>query len=135
MREAKYEIIFSDNLDPWLGGKCMYPFIPLLGKCKIIIKPKYKNDIGIHKHEIKHAEQYANNFFHALKSTFSKTYRYNIELEAYTEQIKVYKYSRIDQTEWIIDALVNKYNLNITRKQVIKDITIILQRMNNETDL
>jgi len=120
----KYNITYSDDLPDGVGGRTFYPFPYLfgLGTCEIIIRPKYKDDKGILKHEIKHAEQYGKVFFHGLLIMFSGEYRYKCELEAYTEQIKEYKYKSVKDCSWIIDALATKYNLNIGKAKIALDI-------------
>ena len=79
---------------------------------------------------MKHIEQYKNKWNHVFKYKFNKEYRLKCELEAYTEQMKVYKYKDITQCSWIIDALVNKYNLNIPVAFIVKKIEEILQEIN-----
>ncbi len=120
------------GLEPWQGAITKYPIFPFfgLGTCKIIIKKKFIIDSGILNHELKHIEQYKNKWNHVFKYKFNKEYRLKCELEAYTEQMKVYKYKDITQCSWIIDALVNKYNLNIPVAFIVKKIEEILQEIN-----
>ena len=122
----KYEVSYSDNLPEWVGGNCSYPWYPMFGTCKITIRPKYKDDLGILNHEICHAKQYGRKFFHGLMTKFSGKYRYECELEAYTEQIKAYNYTSIDQAMWIVDALCNKYNLKISRDDALKRVAALI---------
>lgn len=126
-------VAYDDKgLQDWQGAITKYPIFPLfgLGNPKIIIRPKYINDKGILAHEVKHVEQYKKDWFFCLKYKYSKIYRLNSELEAYTEQMKIYKYKDITQCSWIIDALVNKYNLNIPVGFVVREIENILQEIN-----
>lgn len=125
MKKAKYIVKYKCNLEEGVGGRCYYPTLPMFSTCEIVILSKYKNDKGILKHEIKHAEQYANNFFHSIKLYFSRTYRYKAELEAYTEQIKEYNYTNPSQTDWIIEALFSKYNLSISLRKITEDVITI----------
>ena len=133
MAKIKYT---DEGLLPWQGAICKTPIFPPIlnmfgiGTCTIIIKPKYKNDIGLLKHELKHEEQFKNNMFHSLRYKFNRSYRLECELEAYKEQIKEYKYKNIEQCSWIIDALVNKYDLKVTVKFVVKKIEEILWEIN-----
>lgn len=133
MAKIKYT---DEGLLPWQGAICKTPIFPPIlnmfgiGTCTIIIKPKYKNDIGLLKHELKHEEQFKNNMFHSLRYKFNRSYRLECELEAYKEQIKEYKYKNIEQCSWIIDALVNKYDLKVTIKFVVKKIEEILWEIN-----
>ena len=122
----KYNVIFSDNLEDGYAARCYYPLIPMFGTCKIVIRPKYKEDIGLLNHELKHVEQYSKNFFHGLIYRFSKSYRYKCELDAYKEQIKEYRYTMLRQASWIIQALRDKYDLDIDEKKITQDIEAIL---------
>ena len=105
MAKIKYT---DEGLLPWQGAICKTPIFPLIlnmfgiGTCTIIIKPKYKNDIGLLKHELKHEEQFKNNMFHSLRYKFNRSYRLECELEAYKEQIKEYKYKNIEQKKFPI---------------------------------
>jgi len=120
----KYKITYSEDLPDGVGGRCFYPFPYLfgLGTCEIIIRPKYKDDIGVHKHELEHARQYTSNWCHAISYAIDAEYRYKCELEAYTEQIKEYKYKSVKECSWIIEALATKYNLNIGKAKIALDI-------------
>lgn len=128
----------DEGLKQWQGAICKTPIFPPIlnlfgfGTCEIIIRTKYIDDQGILKHELKHAEQFKNNWFHALRYKFNKDYRLDCELEAYREQIKDYKYESIEQCSWIIDSLVNKYNLSLTAKFIISKIETILKEVNEK---
>lgn len=125
----KYELEFVDSLEKGFGGKVFFPSIfgRIIGKkCIIKILKKYENDTGLFRHELKHVEQFSNDFLHSLKYKFSKSFRYKIELEAYNEQIKEYKYSKIEQCDWIIESLTNKYDLDVSIEKATSDIESIL---------
>jgi hypothetical protein len=128
------KVVYSDKgLEEWQGAITKFPLFPYfgLGQCKIIIRTKYLKDEGILKHELKHTEQYKKKWNHALKYKFNKNYRFECELEAYKEQIKEYKYTKIEQCSWIIDALVNKYNLNVPVAFIVQKIKDILEEGTN----
>lgn len=127
-------VIYTDDIDSKFGGFCEYP--NLLSRvfskpCVIKIRPKYKDDLGLLKHELKHVEQFNADYFYGLKYKFLKSFRYKMELEAYAEQIKEYQYSDVVQAQWIIDSLLNKYNLGISKDIINKDITKIIQQARN----
>lgn len=122
----KYKVEYSDELPEGIGGYCKFPLVPLWGTCKIVIRPKYINDKGLLAHELKHCEQYTKSLFHALKYAVVKSYRYKCELEAYTEQIKAYRYTSLKQCEWIVEALMTKYRLKVERSKVELDIGALL---------
>ena len=124
----KYKIEYTThNLSPTTGGKCYYPWYPKWGTCRIVINPKYKNDVGLLNHELKHCEQYNKNFFHSILYTCSEWYRYKSELAAYTEQIKAYGYVSIKQTNWIVNALYTKYDLSVSKEDIEEDILYIIK--------
>ena len=122
----KYTVTYSDNLPEEFGGYCYTPTIPMFGTCRIVIRPKYKDDVGLLNHELVHMEQYNRNFFHGILYNLSKSYRYKAELEAYTEQIKDYEYIDVAQAYWIINALHTKYSLNISYDKILQDIKDII---------
>lgn len=95
------------------GGKVIYPFIPMMGRCKILISKDLSEieHIATFAHEKKHVEQYSKVFFHALKYRFFKKYRYKCELEAYRETMKVHKYKSLKDLDWIIQSLYKDYDL------------------------
>lgn len=135
MTKIKYT---DEGLLPWQGAICKTPIFPPIlnlfgiGTCTITIKPKYIEDKGILNHELKHVEQFKTKLFHILRYKYSRKYRLDCELEAYTEQIKTYSYKNITQCSWIIDALVNKYDLKVTVAFIIKQIESILKEVNEK---
>lgn len=125
----RYTVEFTDNINSKFGGLCTFPnlFMRLLGKpCEVKIRPKYKDDKGLLNHELKHVEQFYNDYLYGLKYNFSKAFRYKMELEAYTEQVKEYKYNDISQAKWIIDALFTKYNLYISEGVITNDVRLLI---------
>ena len=126
-----YTVEYSDDLPKGIGGKCYYPMLPKWGTCRIVLRTKYIYDKGILNHEIVHAKQYKRDFFHGIKTRFSKSYRYKCELEAYTSQIEEYKYTIVEQAMWIVYALDGKYDLSINIVKILDDIEDIVQRVNN----
>ncbi len=132
----EYKLIITDDLPEHVGGRCEYPWYPKLGKCIVKIKPKYQNDKGILKHELKHVEQYNRSWLHTIKRTFSRDYLYEIEIEAYTEQLKAYNYTDVKQAEWIADVLITKYKvlgmfkINIPKDVIMNRLSTIIKDMN-----
>ena len=123
-----YTIQYSDNLPDWVGGRCSFPTFSLfgLGTCKIVIRPKYRYDVGIHNHEIRHATQYKKDWFHTLKYNLSSKYRLESELEAYASQVMAYSYTDISQAMWIVNALFKKYDLDYSRDYLIERVKGLL---------
>ena len=125
---AKYKIVYTDDLPEGVGGRCEAPIIPMIGTCVIKIRPKYKDDIGLLKHEIKHSEQYSKCFFHGLMYNFFRDYRLECELDAYKCQIDTYGYTTIGQAMWIVNALYNKYNLDMSIEDLTAEVKSLLIR-------
>ena len=126
----KYTVIYSDNLPEEFGGYCHTPIIPMFGTCRIVIRPKYKADVGLLNHELVHVKQYNRNFFHGVLYSLSKEYRYKAELEAYTAQIKSYSYETIGEAMWIVNSLFNKYELGLSHEKIQKDVQKIIDETN-----
>ena len=133
MSKLKYKLIYTDDLPDHVGGRCEYPWFPKLGTCVVKIRPKYQDDIGILKHELVHVDQYSRSWLHTIKRTFSTKYLYEIEIEAYTEQLKAYNYTDVKQAEWITDALLNKYfvlgkfKIKMSKEDVMKRLASIIK--------
>ena len=68
-------------LEPWQGGRCAGPVI--------LIRPKYRDDVGIYKHELEHIKQGFRTFgLHAILYNISDRYALWAEVRAYQEQMK-----------------------------------------------
>jgi len=111
-----YTVDYKDSKVPEsFGGVCTYS----LFKSKIYIKEKYINDVGLLRHEITHAKQFGRLWIiHTTLYLLSSTYRLFMELEAYREQVKAYNYKKGLDYSWIIDALYNKYNLEMSKESI-----------------
>jgi len=109
------KVIYTDNLNEGVGGNCSYG----LFSTTIRIRPKYKSDMGILNHEATHSKQFGRLFWaHSILAKFSTKYRLLIEIQAYREQVKIYKYTKVSEYNWIVDALFLKYNLNMSRAAI-----------------
>lgn len=113
----RYIVEYSEDLPEQYGGYCYFPWVPLIGTCRIVIRPKYTHDIGLLNHELTHCKQYATNIFHGLLWAFSKKYRLKCELEAYRIQVETYGYTELSQVRWVIHMLVHKYNFGLIEKE------------------
>ena len=128
----KYRVEYTEDLPEKFGGYVELPSILMrvLGDIPTIkIRPKYENDKGLLNHELKHVEQYSKNIFHNILYTFVRSYRYRCELEAYTEQIKEYKYTSITQAFWIVDSLASKYGLHYVYDDILDDVNNIIRKL------
>lgn len=115
----KYKKKYSDKLPECVGGKCYYPWFPLFGTCKVVIRPKHKGDEGLLAHELIHVKQYSKNFWHTLRIKFDKKYRYECEIEAYSKQAEVYGYMLKEQFMWMAEAISLKYELSVDIETVL----------------
>ena len=128
----KYNIEYTENLPEQFGGYVEFPslLMRLVGDIPLIkIRGKYRGDKGLLAHEIKHVEQYNKSLFHNILYTFVRSYRYKCELEAYTEQIKEYKYTSITQAFWIVDALANKYDLLYAYDDILYEVDNVIRKL------
>jgi hypothetical protein len=132
---------YSDNIDPKFGGYAIGPYVR--------IRPKYKNDVGLHVHEYEHVNQFwigtilsailiyiglyvfkapydyypvlfASLGAHGNLYKFYEPYKVYCEVVAYSKQLRVYGDKVVP--EWVIRALTTKYGLSITRQEVIDKI-------------
>ena len=129
--KSSFNIVFTDDIDSKFGGYAKFPNLlqKYIGKkVEILIRPKYRNDIGLLKHELMHVEQFNKYLFYCIHYNLSQAFRYKMELEAYNEQIKEYQYKNVTQAQWIIDALAIKYNLDIKSDDVLKDVSNLITR-------
>lgn len=128
---------YSDNIPEQFGGLAM-AFI-------VTIRPKYKEDKGLHAHEFTHVDQFWSMSFlglallfaillltdmlfvgyplliaafglHGVLYRFSSAYRFRSEVEAYINQLHAIGATEVPY--WTKNALKNKYNLNITDEQI-----------------
>ena len=85
----------------------------------IFIRPKYRGDFGIYKHELEHVKQsFIGLFiFHALLYLLVPEYRLWCEVQAYKEQAKHYTDDRIPKFAGYISKY---YRLNISVEDVEK---------------
>ena len=106
------EITWTNKMKAWKGGFCSYGFL----STTIEIRPKYKKDLGIRLHELTHARQFGRRLWlHTLLSMWSGKYRLLIELQAYRNQIREYRYTKKSQYDWIVNALDAQYNTGVSK--------------------
>jgi hypothetical protein len=132
---------YTDDIDQKFGGYAIGPFVR--------IRPKYKDDIGLHIHEYEHVNQFwfatilsailigiglyvfhvPYDYYSILAASFGvhgnlyrfyQPYKVYCEVVAYSKQLKVYGNKVVP--EWVIQAVTAKYNLSITRQEVIDKI-------------
>ena len=98
-------VIWTDRfLDSWQGGKSM--------SIMCFIRPKYKDrqDNGIVEHELTHVRQFYRTLsLHNFLYLLSNKYRLNSEIEAYKNQLNIYRERDIlDHKDWIGNLEKNK---------------------------
>ncbi len=93
-------VTYTDRLPAFVkGGITLWRFI--------FIRPKYRGDEGLLRHELTHVRQ----GWRMLLYPFPK-YRLRLEVEAYREQMKWYRTNTV--VEIFAHYLVNDYGLKIT---------------------
>ena len=87
----------------------------------ILIRPQYREDVGLHEHEKTHVRQFLHDPLYAFRYTFSKKWRLKYEVEAYVRQLEFVsdrQYYRHRFAEFLRD----KYNLDITQPDALAAI-------------
>jgi len=107
-------VFYTDMIEPWGGKQILF---------LILIHPKYRDDAGIHQHELEHVEQAWKLALigHSLAYLLSRKYRLWAEVQAYRRQIAVYGTGAA--IEFAVNALVNKYDLQITETEARELLT------------
>ena len=122
MFNNKYVVEIVNNMEVGYAAKCKYSLLPLIGTCIVTVDEKYKNDAGLLEHEIEHVKQYSKNPLHALMYKWCSWYRYKCEIAAYKIQTKVYGYTEKSQYNWIVNAMLDKYNIHKSKEQILEDL-------------
>jgi hypothetical protein len=104
-------IIYTEWMPKRFGG---YNLGPLT-----LIRPKYRNDVGLHAHEEVHRQQFWHNPFMGISYLVSKNMRQGYELAAYKAQLKLAP-EGIDKFAWFLS---HNYNLDLTQEQA-KDLLL-----------
>lgn len=87
----------------------------------VLIRPKFKDDVGIHKHELIHVGRFWKNpLLHWAFYSFSQKVRLAEEVEAYKEQLKWPPATRdpIRFKEAYAGFISDKYRLKVTKNEV-----------------
>ena len=88
-------------------GAATYFIGPL---CIVLVKPKYRNDKGLHNHEMVHVRQYWKSFWlHTFRYNDSEKYRLQCECEAYAVQYKSYPDEK--HFNLFVEYMMEKYSL------------------------
>lgn len=105
-------VFYTDKLVP-MGG-ISYVFGPL---CFILIKPKYKDDVGLHDHQMVHIYQHWRSFWvHHFKYNESDKYRFESEVEAYAVQYGAYPDKK--HFDLFVEFMLEKYKLAFCKKTI-----------------
>jgi hypothetical protein len=84
----------------------------------IFIRPKYRNDYGLYRHELLHVKQAIAGFFviHALFYLLWKPYRLWAEVQAYREQARHYAVDRLPK---FASFIATGYGLDVTEAEAL----------------
>ena len=97
-------------------------FVILSGKSFgmfICIKPEFKDNIALLEHELVHCRQFYRTLcIHSILYKLSSKYRLNSEIEAYKATIEYSGYTEEIQSKWIVNSLLNDYDLDYTREYI-----------------
>lgn len=107
------KIIYTDKIIPERFSAYTIAFL-------ILVRPKYRDDIGLIEHEKIHVHQFWRTFgFNGLFYFFSKKKRLQYEVEAYRKQLE---FSPEPGTSKKLFAcyLASNYKLDITKEEAIK---------------
>lgn len=104
-----YKLTYTDKLPDGTGGQAWLWFVK--------IRPKYKDDRGIHAHELYHVSEFWKNPLYPILYTWSKSYRLQSEVNAYREQLKYYP---DDRTNLFAKFIVEDYNLDVEQESIIQ---------------
>ena len=89
----------------------------------IVIKDTHKDDRGLLEHEKEHVRQFWKNpLFFGLKYLLSKSFRLQMEVEAYKVQMK---YSRPGSESTFANYIISKYNLGLGVKDTDRVIKML----------
>ena len=125
-------IRYTDDMPAWMGGYARWFYVA--------IRPKYREDKGIHAHELEHVKQwwlttilaaviigaicYANGFSYVYTGLALAVYqilysliplfKLHCEVEAYRQQLKHYT---DDRTALFAKSIAEKYGLKITAER------------------
>jgi hypothetical protein len=84
----------------------------------VFIRPEYRNDVGLLKHEQTHVKQWFRTLgFHPLMYLLSDSYKLASEVECYKEQAKEYSDDRLPMFAVFI---ADKYGLNISAEDALE---------------
>lgn len=84
----------------------------------ILIRPQYKGDVGLIKHEQVHVKQFWKSWCtFPVMYILSKKYRLAAEVEAYREQLRYYP---DDRSKTFARYIANNYVLNISETDALK---------------
>ena len=103
-----YSLKYTDDVPEGTGGYARYWFIRL--------RPKYKDDLGILRHEEEHVRQfYVTLGLHGIMYRFLKKYRLWREVQAYYIQLCNPPADQQEKYRWLYASYISEdYGLSIT---------------------
>jgi len=106
-------IFYSDTrLKDWQDGATFGPVV--------IIRPTYKNDLGLLAHELFHTKQWWLTLgTHPIWYNLVPKYRYWSEIWAYRRQLK----SNPEYIDYYVDLIESHYGLTVSKETIKKHLT------------
>lgn len=90
--------------------------------CFIFIRPKYKDDFGLHEHEKLHVAQFWRlPVIYSILYNFNKSYRLKSEIEAYKKQLE-YCENKEHSIELFSHYISSNYGIIVNEEDVKKQL-------------
>ena len=101
-------ILFSDCMPERFAGYTIGPIA--------LIRPAYRNDIGLIAHEQCHIDQFWRNPFKVILATWIKDWKLELDVEAYKVQLEHSPGNELRFATFIAE----KYDLDITQAEALE---------------
>lgn len=112
-----FSLKYTDKMPDWQGGYAFLWFI------RLRVKYKTNGDVGLLKHELYHVRQFWDHpFTSGLRYQWSKKYRLQCEVEAYSEQLRWPPASddTINYRRHFARFIATRYKLDVTEDEAYR---------------
>lgn len=111
-------VIYTNRLPPHVGGRLSIFFLPF-----IKIRPKYRDDVGIHEHELEHVKQFYRSMgCHYFWYRWNPEYRLVSEARAFAVQL----YHTPGYYEQFLAMLKDRYDLPFSLEQIAEKFDVCI---------
>ena len=108
--DIEVDVTYTDDMASNTGAYA-------LGRREVFVRPKYKDDQGIHQHEFLHIRQAWANPWHGLMYKHLDWYKLKCEVECYKEQAKHYP---DDRRPLFAEFIARDYGLAVTQEEALE---------------